>query len=175
MALAGVMLLPSPLGGLLSRQTSELALLLNLAMSAGGIVLIWAAVKRLATPGRPNAPEPADAISAGTAPPPPSPRAPGQVPLHRIASDQSRSTAPRASSVLFGVSSALLSAIMILIGLVLLLPGMCAGFFLVTSLRHDQGQFAQFFGSWIFLGFVVSAGGVGLIVAAVILLRASRH
>jgi hypothetical protein len=58
--------------------------------------------------------------------------------------------------VLLSISSVLLSAIMILIGLVLLLPGMCAGLVLVGSLR-DNHEIAKFFAPWIIYGLSMSA------------------
>jgi len=113
-------------------------------------------------------------MSTGTPPPPPPPRRPGQVPLHRLTSDPPRPTASRASSMLLGISSVLLSTMMIVIGLVLLLPGMCAGYFLVAPLLRDDHEAVKFFGPWIFYGFAIAAVGVVLIVAAVRLLRSTR-
>src|SRR4051794_28230736 len=106
-------------------------------------------------------------MSASTPPPPPPPRRPGQVPRHRLLSDRSEPKASRGSAAL----TALLSALMIFIGFVLLLPGMCAGVVLVSTDR----AFANFFAPWILIGFVISAGGILLIVAAGHLLRSRRN
>jgi len=81
---------------------------------------------------------------------------------------------PKASAASF-VLRALLSAMMILVGLVLLLPGMCAGFFLIAPLLQHDLAAANFFAPWIIYGFVISAGGVLLIVIAVRLLRSGRN
>jgi len=64
---------------------------------------------------------------------------------------------------------------MIVFGVILLLPGVCSGFFLVmaiySSLSSPAGHFPSEFVLFWVLGFLVTAGGIALIVAAVRRLR----
>ena len=58
--------------------------------------------------------------------------------------------------------SPVLSALMVLTGIILLLPGLCSLFFM--SMGGSSG-FREFAGLWVFC-FAVSAGGVALLYAA---------
>jgi len=69
--------------------------------------------------------------------------------------------------------SAWLSALMILIGIILLLPGACAGFFVAASVMDPPGFFedSAIVALWL-VCFMVAAGGIALIWLAVRRLRA---
>ena len=63
-----------------------------------------------------------------------------------------------------GSASIALSMIMFLVGLVLLLPGLCALYFAAVSITHPT-SISDLWG-WILTGFVIGAFGVWLIWAA---------
>jgi hypothetical protein len=66
-----------------------------------------------------------------------------------------------------------LSVLMILIGVILLLPGVCAAFFAIGSAANPPGLFrdSQIVSLW-FVCFAIAAGGIVLIWRAVRRLRA---
>ena len=66
-----------------------------------------------------------------------------------------------------------LSIVLILLGIILLLPGVCSGVFMVIVFQSNNSFPASFIKFWA-VGFTVSAGGVALIVWAVRRLRARR-
>jgi len=71
-------------------------------------------------------------------------------------------------------SSLVLSILGIILGAILLLPGLCAGFMMVALLRPTQGGLGyEWFAIWVPC-FAISAGGVVLILRAVRRIRSSR-
>ena len=70
-----------------------------------------------------------------------------------------------------GGTSTALSVLMILVGVVLLLPGLCAGFFAVAFISEQGFNDSSLVGLWL-VCFLIAAGGIAMIWHAVRRLRA---
>jgi hypothetical protein len=66
-----------------------------------------------------------------------------------------------------GPASTALSVVMVLVGVVLLLPGVCAGFFIVAMWRTPAGLSNSGMAGFWFISFAITAGGIALIWRAI--------
>ena len=65
-----------------------------------------------------------------------------------------------------GAASRVLSTVMLLLGIILVLPGLCAGFFAVVAIFSPRDPYLSGLGPLWLLCFAVAAGGIALIVWA---------